>query len=467
MVDVEELYDAEDEMGRLAQIVFPRYERMLVVVHGLVASVLPELDPDDFRLDDPATRRMLAKAAERVVLIDEATRRDIQRVLQQGQELGLSDQQIAEGAPEAGFKGLRGLYQETYRNRSQTIARTELATAQVEAALDRYGATGMVSQVEIVEHEDTDAQCAARNGQVVPLAQQPGLLHPNCRVAVIPLVDESLIPAPAPAPAPSALPALSPEWEYVGTTKEAEQAAKARFPNVEFDFEGMHRNTVNPTMKQFVKLAAEYPKVVERLEYVGGYRRPRVPRPGQGFGGDDSNTWAHASTDGKRIGLNTKWYGDPEGFQRSLKHSVETGYHPKGGDTFESVMTHEFGHQVQHWLESVPQDFAAFPVISYNGEGWVGRTARLWAGTHKANKALSGYAATNKAEGWAEAFAAQYHGSAATKKLAYVKKQKALLEALHPDKWLGRGEWRLISEIPQDERSGAYDRLASWMDTFN
>jgi hypothetical protein len=190
MPTTEEWYDAEDEQGRLALILFPRFERMLRAVHGLVQSAFPELSPDDFRLDDLTTRRFLALAAERVVLIDESTRKDIRGVLQEGQERGYSDTQIAEGVPEAGFKGLRGLYRETYRSRSQAIARTEMATAQVRAAQERYAATGLVQGVEIVEHTDTDDQCAQRNGRVVPLGQTVDLLHPNCRVAVIPVLSE-------------------------------------------------------------------------------------------------------------------------------------------------------------------------------------------------------------------------------------------------------------------------------------
>ena len=191
-MDADAVYDAEDEQGRLALILFPRYEKMLHAVHGLVASAFPELSPDDFRLDDQTTRRLLALAAERVVLIDESTRNDIRAVLQEGQRLGLSDREIAEGVPEQGFKGLRGLYRETYRNRSQAIARTELATAQVQAAQERYAATGLVQGVEIVEHTDTDDECAARNGRVVPLGQRVDLLHPNCRVAVIPVLTEGV-----------------------------------------------------------------------------------------------------------------------------------------------------------------------------------------------------------------------------------------------------------------------------------
>jgi hypothetical protein len=191
VVDVDEVYEAEEEQRGLALILLPRYERMLRAVHELVESAFPELTPDEFRLDDAATRRLLALAAERVVMIDEATRRALREVLQEGQRRGYSDTQIADGVPDEGYRGIKGLYLETWRGRAQTIARTELSEAQVASSLDRYAATGLVSRVELVEHRDTDAECVARNGQVVPLGERPGLLHPNCRLALIPVVDEA------------------------------------------------------------------------------------------------------------------------------------------------------------------------------------------------------------------------------------------------------------------------------------
>jgi hypothetical protein len=190
MPDLDDVYSSEEEQTLLALVVFPRYERMLEVVHRLVESAFPELDAEAFRLDDAATRRLLAKAAEQVVRIDETTRDGLRKVLQQGQKAGYSDQQIADGVPKDGFGGVKGLYLNTWKSRPETIARTEIATAQVEASLDRYKATGLVSKVEIVEHLDTDAQCAARNGREVPLSSRPGLLHPNC------LPGDQLVSAP-------------------------------------------------------------------------------------------------------------------------------------------------------------------------------------------------------------------------------------------------------------------------------
>jgi len=191
-VDVEDVYDAEDEQGRLARILFPRYLRMLEAVHQLLQSVFPFLSPDEFRLDDPATRKQLALAAEQVVRIDASTRDQLRAVLQEGQQRGYSAFQVAEGVPADGFGGIRGLYLETWKGRAETIARTETANAALHASYDRYAATGLVERVQLVEHEDTDDVCAARNGTVVPLSAKPGLAHPNCRLSVIPIVEDGV-----------------------------------------------------------------------------------------------------------------------------------------------------------------------------------------------------------------------------------------------------------------------------------
>jgi hypothetical protein len=188
---VEDVYDPEAEQGLLARILFPRYVRMLEAVHQLLASVFPWLTPEDFRLDDPATRKHLALAAEQVVAIDASTRRQLRDVLREGQQRGYSAFQVAEGVPAEGYGGLRGLYLDTWKGRAETIARTELATAANAAALDRYAATGLVERVQIVEHADTDEPCASRNGTVVPLSEKPGLLHPNCRVGLVPIVEDA------------------------------------------------------------------------------------------------------------------------------------------------------------------------------------------------------------------------------------------------------------------------------------
>lgn len=188
---VDDIYDAEDEQRRILRILGKWYLWVQEVWHGLVQGALPTLTPDEFRLDDVATRKMLALAAERAVGLTRSDRDQLREVLREGQRRGYSDLEIADGVPADGYGGIDGLYLTTWRSRSETIARTELATAQVAASLDRYAATGLVSHVRLVENEDTDEPCASRNGTVVPLSEKPGLLHPNCRLGLVPVVDEA------------------------------------------------------------------------------------------------------------------------------------------------------------------------------------------------------------------------------------------------------------------------------------
>ena len=185
-----DIYDREAWQRGLAAILMPRFLRMLEAWHELVASQFPERTPDEFRLDDEATRMILAEAAERVVLIDAATRDAIREQLREGQRRGYSTYQLAYGVPDEDYRGIDGLFRTTWKSRAETVSRTELAHAQVVASLDRYEATGMVSRVQLVENADTDEPCARRNGKVVPLSSKPGLLHPNCRLGIIPIVDE-------------------------------------------------------------------------------------------------------------------------------------------------------------------------------------------------------------------------------------------------------------------------------------
>ena len=182
---LEDVYDRLDEQRRLARILMPRFLRLLQAWHEMVASVFG-LSAEEFRLDDPATRKQLAHAAERVVLIDQGTRAAPAGGAPGGPAAGLLQPRDRPRGARGRLRGHRRALPEHLEGASETIARTEIAEAQNVASLDRYAATGMVDRVQIVEHEDTDEPCASRNGTVVPLASKPGLLHPNCQMGLIP-----------------------------------------------------------------------------------------------------------------------------------------------------------------------------------------------------------------------------------------------------------------------------------------
>ena len=188
--DIGDVYDGEDHATRLAGIFGKQYGRMLTAMHLIVAARYPGVE--GFRLDDAATRRMLQYAATRVVRIEEVTREAIAEQLATGQALGLSTWEIANGVPSLNYRGIDGLFEETWRNRPETVARTELQEAQRASAIDRYHATGIVDRVELDDGDDWDAVCRGRHGKVVPLEQAPELAHPRCTLVLLPVLREGI-----------------------------------------------------------------------------------------------------------------------------------------------------------------------------------------------------------------------------------------------------------------------------------
>lgn len=191
MPDVDDVYNSDDERKRLADILEQRYVAMLNAVHQAMIR-LYHLDPTRYIVSDAAVNQLLVDAARRVVRIDETTRQAIADQLRVGQELGLTTHEIANGNPDIGYHGIEGLYTETWAGRAETIARTELQHAQNEASLNRYAATGMVDMVQIIDGDDWDLPCEARNGRIVPISERPQLNHPNCTLVLVPVLREGI-----------------------------------------------------------------------------------------------------------------------------------------------------------------------------------------------------------------------------------------------------------------------------------
>lgn len=189
--EADDVYDADAERELLARILGAHYAAVLAAIHEVVKATfanVPGFDPARFVLEDSATVRMLAQAGARIVRIDETTRQAIAAQLQVGAQRGYNTWQIAHGVPSEDYRGINGLFRETWAGRAETVARTELQHAQRLAAIDRYNATGLVDEVELIDGDDWDAVCANRNGTTVPLAQAPHLAHPNCTLVLVPVV---------------------------------------------------------------------------------------------------------------------------------------------------------------------------------------------------------------------------------------------------------------------------------------
>lgn len=140
-----------------------------------------------FDLDDPLVNRILGQAGTRVRDITATTLEALREVLQRGEALGWSVDDLARGAD--GLPGIRDIIEETYRNRAETIARTELGWAQNLGTVERYAAAG-VQKVLILDNglADDDEPCQVANGQIWSLMafRANPLEHPNCTRAAAP-----------------------------------------------------------------------------------------------------------------------------------------------------------------------------------------------------------------------------------------------------------------------------------------
>jgi HK97 family phage portal protein len=155
------------------------------------ADVSAMLGVDDLVWDiaNPWVQDVQSLLATRVKDINETTSDDIRRIVTQSLDEGVSMPDLADR--------LRGQFEETYRGRSETIARTESQVAYNEASAKGYGETG-VSEIELMDNPNhtTDPgsdglTCAQRNGLIVPLSDASKHIaaeHPNGTLAIAPVI---------------------------------------------------------------------------------------------------------------------------------------------------------------------------------------------------------------------------------------------------------------------------------------
>ena len=145
---------------------------------------------------NPIVSQIMALATNAATGIDGVTRTGVSRTIEIGIERGYSIQQVARGVPADGFPGIRSIVEETYQNRSRTIARTEVMRAQNAASIGYYreqGITFMRAHDPDGDPNDdyiaTDGRtCIERNGQNYTSDDAMDVVsHPNCRLTWTPL----------------------------------------------------------------------------------------------------------------------------------------------------------------------------------------------------------------------------------------------------------------------------------------
>lgn len=170
----------------------------------------------NFSLTDPAVTRMLTHSGDLIEDISAVTRGVLQDTMKYGHERGWGVDDFVRGDPEAGVRGIRDIVAETYKNRSRTIARTELGIAQNDVTTARYLDHG-VEEVMILDDgfPNSHRVCKWLDGQIRPLSwtlsdhpdEGPGgvfvpLQHPNCVRAYAPYFRTAGNKPTAPASTP-------------------------------------------------------------------------------------------------------------------------------------------------------------------------------------------------------------------------------------------------------------------------
>lgn len=130
-----------------------------------------------FSLVDPNVIELLQTAGTNITAINDETRSQIAKALEVARGEGLAIREIADM-----IRNLSGFSP----RRAETIARTEMARADNEAAITRYETSGMVDEVDIIDgpecgwsaHDDPDLAHGSR--RTLAEFRQQVLSHPNC-----------------------------------------------------------------------------------------------------------------------------------------------------------------------------------------------------------------------------------------------------------------------------------------------
>jgi len=216
-----------------------------------------------------------------------------------------------------------------------------------------------------------------------------------------------------------------------------EEKLQKQYPHTQFDFKGVDTKVMPKIAKQVKLLFDDYPDVAKHVHYIGtGKNIPYDPKfvP-------------------KNLAVTTVNYPNKKGFSSILLNPLAFGdkgrmdelfeiakkKHWFAGDyTPESMISHEFGHSVYRYLETITDhSFLGF-INDFGGEGSIEAILDQFMMTNKGyGDKVSGYSkAGGPMEAWAEAFSSLYHGD---KISPYAEKQRVLLNQIFPS-----SDWKKV-----------------------
>ena len=147
----------------------------------------------EWDLSNPYVNQVMALLGGRIKGIAVTTQQDVARIVADGLTEGL-------GLPEIADRVRETIGGDAYKNRAMTISRTESMYAYGQASAASYAASGVVSEIELLDNPDhfepygasDGLTCAERDGLVVALGDAGKHLdaeHPNGSLAIIPVVS--------------------------------------------------------------------------------------------------------------------------------------------------------------------------------------------------------------------------------------------------------------------------------------
>lgn len=202
-------FTAEDliqdkDFADLATIYGTQYTLVLELLWSEINGAIG--DGSRFDVADPFVQEFASRGSARVTGIAESTRKELRAYIADAAKRGLSVDQMVGGVYDADtreviVRPLREIVAETYKNRSKTIARTELGYAANAGAAARYKATGLVLAVKVYDGDDcgwrghNDPDKAHHSIRTLDEAEAHTLAHPNCQRAFGPITEASELPA--------------------------------------------------------------------------------------------------------------------------------------------------------------------------------------------------------------------------------------------------------------------------------
>ena len=187
----------DSEIGNLTEILYKAYERISKRTFGIVnqTGIIGILD---WASNAPVVTSMLTQAPTRANMIHNTTQKHVKDVLSRAISRGYNLDQMVDGVPDEGFRGMRSVLGET-ESRARLIARTETMRTQNLTSLGMYKERNF----EYVQATDPDGgendnyidpgdpygrTCIERNGQVYSITDAAFINdHPNGTLSWMPM----------------------------------------------------------------------------------------------------------------------------------------------------------------------------------------------------------------------------------------------------------------------------------------